>query len=110
MSELSDTREAVIMDITMLTKFADVQRLKDIQKSAFSRSRKGIDIDAYRSLRHPDKPALSRGFSIPILIPKLQPETKDVKKSSTPLQLSLQALKVVLLWGLLEIGRTRFYT
>lgn len=59
---MSETREAVIMDITMLTKFAAVQRLKDLDKSAFSRSRRGINIDAFKSPRHPAMPAMSRGF------------------------------------------------
>lgn len=59
---MSETRETVIMDITLLTEFAAVQRLKDVDRSAFSRSRVGADISALINLRHPAMPAFSRGF------------------------------------------------
>lgn len=61
-STMSETRETVIMDITMLTRFAAAQRFKDLNNSAFSRSRVDGTIDAFKRLRHPAMPALSRGF------------------------------------------------
>ena len=109
-STMAETRETVIMDITLLTKFAAVQRLSDVDKSAFSRSRVGTDISAFINLRHPAMPALSRGFFDSNVDPKLQRETKEAKRSSTRLQQSLQAQGVVLLWGILEIGRRKSYT
>lgn len=77
---MAETREAVIMDITMLTKFAAVQRLKDIHKSGFSRSRKGINIDAFKSLCHPVMPALSRGFFDSYADPKTSTRNQRSKK------------------------------
>ena len=59
---MAETRETVIKDITLLTRFAAAQRLKDVNKSAFSRSRVTANISAIRNLRHPTMPALSRGF------------------------------------------------
>lgn len=61
-STMSETRENVIMDITMLSRFAAVQRLKDVDKSAFSRSRVDAQIDAFKNLRRPAMSTLSRGF------------------------------------------------
>ena len=77
---MSETREAVIMDITMLTKFATVQRLKDLNKSAFSRSRRGIDIDAFKILRHPAMPALSRRFFDSYADPKTSTGNQRIEK------------------------------
>ncbi|MCJ1347011.1 hypothetical protein MMC31_005231, partial [Peltigera leucophlebia] len=51
---MSETRETVVMDITMLAKFAAVQRI--------SRSRVGTNVSAFINLRHPAMPPLSRGF------------------------------------------------
>ncbi len=52
LTTMAETRESVIMDITLLTRFATAQRLKDVNNSAFSRSRVDADLAAPRLLRN----------------------------------------------------------
>lgn len=59
---MAETRESVILDITLLTRFATVQRFKDVNNSAFSRSRVDADLSAFKFLRNPPMLSLSRGF------------------------------------------------
>ena len=59
---MAETRESVILDITLLTRFATAQRLKDVNNSAFSQSRVDADFAAFRLLQNPSMPPLSRGF------------------------------------------------
>ena len=42
--------EAIIIDITMLIKFAAIQQLKILNKLIFSQSCRRIDIDAFKIL------------------------------------------------------------
>lgn len=62
LTTMAETRESVILDITLLTRFATVQRFKDVNNSAFSRSRVDADLSAFKLLRNSPMPSLSRGF------------------------------------------------
>ena len=59
---MAETRESVILDITLLTRFATAQRFKDVNNSAFSRSQVDADLAVLRRLRNRSMPPLSRGF------------------------------------------------
>lgn len=52
---MAEIRESVIQDITLLTRFATVQRFKNVNNSAFSPSRVDAGLFAFKLLR-------SRGF------------------------------------------------
>ncbi|MCJ1347098.1 hypothetical protein MMC31_005319, partial [Peltigera leucophlebia] len=75
---MAETRESVIQDITLLTRFASAQRVNDLNNSAFSRSRVDADLAAFRNLRNPSMPPLSRGF----LDSRFDPRTSQGKQRS----------------------------
>ena len=81
---MAETRESVIMDITLLTRFATAQRLKDVNNSAFSRSRVDADLAALRLLRN-------RGF----LDSQFDPKTSKGKKGNQRSQEILDAFATI---------------